>query len=261
MNIHDIKTCADQWPVDKLHCTIKKVWPHKGGTNAHGDWSFQNVVLRDSSGEITAQFKNRPELTKAWENQLVILTPSHGEKGWHGLVAIDDDNNGAVTRKLRVTGQANIDQAQPGQGQAGPAAEQPRQQQAPPQQQQPPRQQQPPQETTRFQTTAPSDNDGWQSEEDIARAAGQQAPPQQQAEPKTKAAPDSVVEAKRTMIQIMNLHLLAASIVERVEAPAFKARTGHEMSESMRQGATASIFIESARTGLVRNMPTKLVED
>lgn len=70
-----------------------------------------------------------------------------------------------------------------------------------------------------------------------------------------------MIEAKRTIFQIMNLHLICATAVEKLEAPEFKRRTGHEMSESVRQGAIASIFIESCRTGLVRNMPDRLVED
>lgn len=69
-----------------------------------------------------------------------------------------------------------------------------------------------------------------------------------------------MTEAKRTIMQIANLHLLSAQAVESYEAPAFKKHTGQDMTESQRQGAIASIFIEACRSGLVRNMPTKALD-
>ena len=80
-----------------------------------------------------------------------------------------------------------------------------------------------------------------------------QAPPQQATAPSSE---DTLKEARLTIMQITNLHLLCAKAVSQYEAPNFKKATGEEMSESQRQGAIGSLFIEAARSGLVRQMPT-----
>lgn len=82
-----------------------------------------------------------------------------------------------------------------------------------------------------------------------------QQPQQESSKPPVGTSPDQALkEARETIMRITNLHLLCARAVGQYEAPAFKAQTGDELSESQRQGAVASIFIEACRSGLVRSM-------
>jgi len=100
------------------------------------------------------------------------------------------------------------------------------------------------------------------------RAAG---PPQQQAElpaqqptpqQRQTAAPTiDINSARLSIMQITNLHLLCAQYVAQYEVPSLKKATGEDMSESQRQGATASIFIESCKSGLCRMMPSHPLKD
>ncbi len=215
---------ADNQPIACVEGVLTKLYGPKDGTNSNGPWSIQNAELDCKGVIVPVMFKDREPIDQSLKNRTIRLTASTA-KGMSGLYAIDDVRNGATTRKLKVTPSAQLDIIDTGR-----AAEPPRQQavQTPPQQ-----------------------------------AAGQPTGQQQasQPAPKDDGHHDLVRAAKQTIIQILNLHLLVAKAVEKMEAPAFKKATGLDMSESQRQAATASIFITCERQGLVRNMPTTLIDD
>jgi hypothetical protein len=227
--IEQIQALPDRAVVYCFEGTVQKAFRRSAGTNDKGEWSIETFLLKEASGgEIKLMLKDADPA--GWAPGTALrLEAWKGDKGYSGLYAADDEYKGEVRRILRATKTCNVTVLN-GQQQAPP--QQPQHQQQPQQSQ--PAAQQPPQQAATATT---------------------------QAKPQTKsAAPDSVLEAKRTMMQIANLHLLAAQVVESYEAPAFKKHTGQDMTESQRQGAIASIFIESCRSGLVRNMPTKALD-
>ena len=101
-------------------------------------------------------------------------------------------------------------------------------------------------------------NRDWDTDKQPAPAALQDSPPTKKQSPPFKAAPnvDKLTEAKRTLIQITNLHALCRFSVERVESPLIKSVTGRDMNENELQSATSSIFIKADRLGLSLSMPT-----
>lgn len=248
--ISQLGSMVDKQPIGCVQGVITQIWKAKKGTTAStgNPWSIQNVVLRCHDGEVKLWVKDREEISMGWKNRTIRVECNQGEKGLTGLYVYDDDFNNKVERKLKVTPSANVFLIDETAGQR-PA-------------------QQPQQQSTG--TNQNGGQNGGQHFEERQRAAEESwadterqfqgdPPPKQQTQRK-KEAPDSFNEARRTVTQIANLHLLCAKAVDTYEAPALKKATGADMSESQRQGATASIFIEACKQGMVRNMPTTAIE-
>lgn len=214
--------------------TLTNLWERKSGTHSNGDWSIQNGTLSDGNISIPVLFKDRDPVPEALKGQKITIQAKDGSKGLSGLYAFDDDYKDPPTRKIKVTPTAAI--APVGQG---------------------------------------ATTDGFQSEEQIAREhaalqqengqPGQQAsaPPQQAATPQgqslaqQQASHDPLLEAKKTLVQITNLHVLCRMSLERIEAPLIKEITGRTMSEDEIRAATSSIFIKADKLGLNNEMPTR----
>lgn len=233
--VNQIGDLPDKAVVYCFEGTVTKAFKRSEGTNSQGEWSIEAFLLKDATGaEIKLMLKDSPPAGYAIGTAL-RLEAWKGDKGFSGLYAADDEYKGDVRRILRATKTCSIMLLNGHQQQ--PAPQQRPQQQAQQQQQGGQQQAAPQQRQQTTSTHAPAPTD------DEARAA-------------RKALND----AKRTILQIVNLHLLCAKVVETVEAPAFKAATGHDMSEAQRQGATASVFIESCKKGLVHSMPNTPLE-
>jgi hypothetical protein len=225
---------ADKQNLACIAGTITSIWKPKTGTNSTGEWSIQNATLKGIDGiEVGLWLKDREELPQSTKGQFVILEARQGEKGLSGLYVMDDDYKGKVTRKIKVTPTASISYSQAATT-------------APPQQQ--------------HQSDQEIAKDLWNED---TRSQQSPPPPQQQDKPQTNhrhASEDAMREAERTITQITNLHLTCSRAVIRYEAPMFKQQVGQDMTESMVQGAIASVFIESCRNGLYRNMPTSKIQ-
>lgn len=240
--LNQLGAMADKQTLACIAGTVMNIYKPKSGENSNGPWSIQNAVIKGTDGtELTLWIKDREEIPSSAKGRFLILTAKQGDKGLSGLYIMDDEYNGKITRKIKVTPTAELAYQQ--DGHAPQARQESHGHQAA--------------ETTEFQTAAHQKaEEEWK---DIESAI-----PQAQSEPvrkQTKAnAPDSLHEAKKTILQITNLHLLCARAVVDYEAPQFKKVTGQDMTESMVQGATGSIFIESCRNGLHRNMPTTALE-
>lgn len=227
---------ADKQNLACIAGTIASIYKPKTGTNSTGEWSIQNAVIKGTDGiEVTLWLKDRPEIPTAAKGRFIVLTARQGEKGLSGLYIMDDDYNGKVTRKIKVT----------------PTAELTYQDDAPQREYNPPASR--PSAAARQKAVEES----WQEptgshhpdpDPDATQAKAQAA--------RKHDAPDSIKEAERTILQITNLHLTCSRAVIKYEAPTFKKLTGQDMTESQVQGAIASVFIESCRSGLHRNMPT-----
>lgn len=81
----------------------------RGHTDAHGDWSLQNVTLQDSTGTITLVLKNRQEIGADWQGCTVLIeAQKDGKNKLSGLETEDHEYNGNTTRRVLVRGACTI---------------------------------------------------------------------------------------------------------------------------------------------------------
>lgn len=240
--LNQLGAMADKQNLACIAGTITSVYKSKNGENSNGPWSIQNIVLKGTDGtEITLWIKDREEIPNTVKGRFIILQAKQGEKGLSGLYVMDDDYNGKITRKIKVTPTCELSYqgGEPEQSHHGGKTQQA---------------QQPNQVSQAAEE--------WKQVESQIDHSGHHEPTgEPPAKSKKQPAADSIHEAKKSILQIANLHMLCARAVVDYEAPAFKKATGQEMTESMQQGATASIFIESCRNGLHRNMPAAPLAD
>ena len=236
---------ADGNAIPMIRGTLTHLWERKSGKHANGDWSIQNGSITDGQTTMKVLFKDRPEVGQEWKNQEVVITgfvsPTHGLSG---VYAIDEDYpKGTITRKLKVTGTGNIEKASDFDQAGGHPEAQPEP-----------------------QNYSDGPDEAWPDAPQQQQAPPQQAPPQQQATrpPAQRAEPHSatssdLADAKRTLVQIANLHVLCRMAVTRQEAPLLKEITGRDLPEGEIQAATSSLFIKADKIGLHTKMPARPV--
>lgn len=121
MRVTPIKEIADLEADEKImavHGRVKQVYGFSSGTNAHGDWSIQNIIIADRTGEIKVKIKDHDEIPKAWKGKDVLIEcTKHDKHGWIGVKAVDDEwtKKGAskptITRIVSISKTGNIDLA------------------------------------------------------------------------------------------------------------------------------------------------------
>lgn len=151
---------------------ITAVYEYNTGEHPqHGPWSMQNCTLEGDGVKVKVLLKDRPELHSGWKGKNVVITAYQNDKGkWSGIKTEDNDYNGTVTRRLRITGSANIeDSAGGGQSeQYASPKDVPQQRQQAPQQQ---RHQSKPQQQQRQQTQQQGSDPTLNAKKMIARIA------------------------------------------------------------------------------------------
>ena len=233
MRIIPISEIFGRDPKETIGCCagrIIKLYPAKRGTNQKGDWSFQRGTLQDKSGEIQFLLKDRQELTPEWKGRNVIMMARQGDKGFSGIYVEDDEYQGKVTRIIRLTPSATIDED----------VTQQQQKSSPP----------PP--------SAPAVSEDYRKDWPDApesRPAPAPAPEVRQSAAEREA--ELMRAADRSLIQIMNLWLKSASMVNNYAALLFRESCGQDMTESERQAATSSVFIQATRAGLHNSMQAR----
>ncbi len=220
---------ADGQPIAAVQGVLVKLFDQKTGTSSAGAWALQNGEIEADGVTIPITFKDRDPLDKTLKGRTILISSSN-DKGMKGVYCWDDTRNNATVRKIKVTPSATLDIISGGGGHA----HQNHQQQQP--------------QGGQTSLTNPPDQGG--------QGGGQRQQTQAAKPPKDQSKEDAdFLEARKTINQIANLHLLCMLAVERYEAEAYKALTSRDMSEGQRQAAVASIFIKADREGLVRYMP------
>ena len=82
--IEQIKNMDDGTPVFDFECRVKDVYERKSGEGEHGPWSFQGILLEDSTGSIRATVKNRDEVPQSLAGKTIKLSAvetNYGHKG------------------------------------------------------------------------------------------------------------------------------------------------------------------------------------
>lgn len=87
---------------------LKSVFERNTGTNEHGDWSLQNLVITDGAAEIKVKVGDRDAIPQAWKGKLIYLNSINGEKGITGLKIKSDTYKGTTSKILSATPTAEI---------------------------------------------------------------------------------------------------------------------------------------------------------
>lgn len=99
-------------PVPSLRGKVTNVFKRFTGTNDHGDWSIQTIVVRDETGEAKLKIVDRDEIPKTWQGHEVHAFCKAGDKGLTGLKIEDDEYRNKVTKIVKVTPSATLDLAE-----------------------------------------------------------------------------------------------------------------------------------------------------
>lgn len=129
VNISDVLQYTAGETVPSVRGLVAGIFARTTGQNSNGDWSFQNLTLKDSTGEIKVKLKDCDELPLTLKGKQVILSCNEGQHGLTGVKAQDDEYRGKVSRILWVTKSHHIEVVD-GQQQQAPAT---RQSEPPPQ--------------------------------------------------------------------------------------------------------------------------------
>jgi len=236
-DLTQLDACASGQILPMITGKLVNLWERKSGENDRGGWSFQRGYIAAPDGtKVPLQLKDREELPQSWRDKTITITSKDGQKGLNGIKVIDEEYNNETQRKLRITPTATITE----EHQA--AQQQPAQQPA--------------------QQHQPADQDGYDRSWDDPQHPDNQkrAVAQEHQQPTGRTSPsggsEKLKDAKRTICQIANLHILCRMAVERQEKPLVKATTGRDMSEGEIQAATSSLFIKADRLGMHAEMPT-----
>ena len=108
LSIADVLQLEDKELIPSIKGTVKVVFDRKSGTSAKGPWSVQGFVLSQGDEEITCGAWNMDDDLKALKGSEVTLSCWKGDKGLSGVYAQDDEYNGNITRKIRLTKTAQI---------------------------------------------------------------------------------------------------------------------------------------------------------
>jgi len=223
--------------LEAIRGTIKKVYPIKTGTNSHGNWSMQNLLFFDNTGEITIVLKDRAELTKEWADCVVLITAGEHGKKPTGIEAEDNEYNDVVTRRIKVTPSATIEdgreiadtQQQPTQQQQRPVQPPPSQRAAPP-----PNYAAEERQEQRNSAPPPAQRP----------AAGPQRPPAG-SEPSTQ---DRLQAVRKTVFSLVTLYNIAHDAAVYHSATVFQ-RHGHVMRPEAVGALATTLFIEANKQG------------
>lgn len=230
MNINLILQLPAKTKVDGLAGTIKKAFKRSTGGSGDKLWSVQNLVVTDSTGEITVSVWNRNPIENA-EGQPIRIAAKHSDK--HGMVGVqreDNEYNGKVDKRLKVSESADMVIGSAMERQAAPAAE--RHQPAP--------------------APAPAHH-----HQPAPAPAPAPAPDPTAGEPATdREILRGCVEAAKRTAQLGNAYVIALDRAMKV-SDWYCAKYGEPLDERVLGGMTTTMVLELCRGGFIGRLPDK----
>lgn len=231
MKINIIQQLPNKTKVDGLAGKVKRVFKRTEGTKADGtQWSAQQIVVADDTGEITVSVWDRDAITNA-EGQPVTITAGHSEK--HGAIGLSVDDNeyqGKVTKRVKASPSANIVIGSSTSKQYDPRA-------------------------AAASAPAPTPEPTYTPPAPTPAPAPAPAHSGHQADPRTEFLRASVACSKRA-VQIGNAYMIALDRAMKVN-DWFTARNGEPMDEKLFSGMVTTMVIELSRNGFTVNLPDK----
>ena len=184
--------------------------------------SMQIATFTEGKDSITVKFRNRDSLPAAWKGKTIWVLANHGDKGWTGVKAKDNERNGEVERILLVTRSAEVGpNPDPARGQSEPAEE------------------------------APSES---ATDQAPARAPAPAAARASVSDPDKARA-----HMKCELAKYANAMLLVIAAVKHVSQRAL-AEQGVEIPAEQFQAMCSTFFIKADRQGLIDGLPIKPVQ-
>lgn len=229
----DVLQMQDGQLIGAIRATIKNVYARNSGTNSHGDWTLQNIVLKDAAGtEMKCVLKDRDELPKTEKGKEIVIESHFGDRGQSGIKANDNEwpkGSKKITREVYVTPSANITVGGQATESAAPAS-------------------QPPQATPQAQApTQPA-------QRATTPGTGTSAP----AAAKNVTGPSHAEELKklRAFLGSRGNGWALCRLTAEHKAKQLTDKLGHPVPEEAIQAATASLFISAERAGYFDTLPS-----
>lgn len=105
----EIREMSTDTVIEVVKGKVATVYARKTGDGENGPWSFENLELTNPAGEkMRVVLKNRDPFDKTMKGRTIAIMAFHGDRGWSGVYAADNDYKGKVTREIKVTGTAEI---------------------------------------------------------------------------------------------------------------------------------------------------------
>jgi hypothetical protein len=108
LTIPQLKEMSENTTPESFKGKIKKVFAASKGTNEHGDYSLQKIVLTDGSAEIEVMLKDRGELSRTSEGQTIYILAAQGERGLTGVKRKDNTYKNKTTPQVWVYDSAEV---------------------------------------------------------------------------------------------------------------------------------------------------------
>lgn len=215
--------------VPSIRAVVSDIGRRYSGTNDHGDWSLQNITLKDGvTGQtIKAKVNDREEIPASWKGGTVLMSCKNSDKGLTGLKIDEDDYRGKKSKVIKVTPSATI---LPDNGSAAPVTPQ-----AAP--------------APQAATVTPQ------------TALAPQAPPADvpaathEHSSSHDGNGDPVKAARKSLARAANLYVLCMDAGTYVKEQ-LKARHSVEMTDAQYQACVSALFINASRDQLDSNLPT-----
>jgi hypothetical protein len=107
--ISQIAGLNDGDAISAISGVIETVYKRTTGTSKNGKpYSFQNLILKDQTGQIRVTLAFRKECPDSLKGKQVVISSLKGDRGWDGVFAKDNTYKGNTTREVQVTDVATV---------------------------------------------------------------------------------------------------------------------------------------------------------
>lgn len=263
LTIRDVEELGVDEIIPAVRGQIKKVFDYTSGTNNHGPWSFQNLILKQGGSEIKVKLKLQSKFDSSWEGANIIIMCKEGNRGLTGVKRAVDDYKGANKPMIMVTETGIIEEDKADQGGDEGPAEQP---QARQRSNQPPtetRQRQEPARQRETQPEQPARQRESQQEQRPSRSDPPNNPPANRPPPPTPGSQEDQMECYRNarvlagkMATALCLGFDAAVLVGKHVEAKHGVKLGAEQLEKL----AVSVMISLDRADKVGGLPVDAIK-
>lgn len=94
----------DGLPIPAVSGLLKSLGKPKSGTTNGKDWFIQTGELTDGKRSVKLFFSNcETEVPRNLLGKRILIEGFHGDKGWAGVYAEDNEYKGETTRQIKIT--------------------------------------------------------------------------------------------------------------------------------------------------------------
>lgn len=103
MTIAEVKKLETDMPVLDVRARVKTVYARKTGITEDREWSYQDLLIEDTTGSIYVKCQNKIPLDELKGKDVLLTCYKSDKHGWVGLTTFDDDYSDPAVRKLKMT--------------------------------------------------------------------------------------------------------------------------------------------------------------